>query len=164
MKQTIKTFRSPIGLLKVTLLAGLFTVSSIATFSGFFDMINQSDQATILKIAVSMIFTLVVQASILYFAMQWWTTRVKHHLLPLCLAIFVSVIFSWGFYFNLLNLDKTLTGQIYAEFLVLVFAILINVLIFMMTIVLSNSTPPASFSSWSKYFSNSKRRVEDTTQ
>ena len=121
MRKDIKIFRSSIGWLKIIFLVGLFSISSIATFSGFFDMLSQSaDEDTISVYVFSTIFTFAVQGCLFYFVRQWWATRwwgmrIKYYLLPLCLTISISVIFGWGFFYDRLSLDKILAEQKYTE-------------------------------------------------
>ena len=115
MKETIKTFGSPKVSLKIAFLAVLFTLSGVATFTGVLDMMHQAGASTIFKIAVSLILTAVVLIGVYYYSMRWWTKRVMYYLLPLGLAIIVSVVYGWGFYYDNLGLDKTRANQIYTK-------------------------------------------------
>ena len=116
MKKAIKVSRySFLRLLKIALLVVCFSASSIATYSGFSDMIYQSDLSIFWKKFASGSCTLAVQGIILYSSILWWRNQNRYHLFPLCLFVLISVTFSLGFYFDLSSLDRTHAGQIYTE-------------------------------------------------
>ena len=97
---------------KSIILVACILLSSCATFTGFLDMVSQ-ESASVPDILVASTFTLIVQYCVWYFAKKSWETRLRYHYSALGFAVFISVIFGWGFYFNVLSLDRLLANQTY---------------------------------------------------
>ena len=90
-----------------------FMLSFCATFTGFLDLITQASEPTPFDIFVAFVFTFIVQFCVCYFATLSWQMRLVRYYLALFFTVSVSVMFGWGFYFNVLGLDKSLASQTY---------------------------------------------------
>ena len=101
------------------LVIGILTVciflSFFATYTGFYDLINQSGELIFWQIVVALLFSFIVQFSVLYFSKTWWATYNKNYLFPLGFAVLISVIFAFGFYFDDLGFDKVFAGDMYTK-------------------------------------------------
>ena len=114
MKKPINTIFSG-KLLKMIILVACVAVSYYATFTGFHDLIGQSSKLTFGSAAFAAVFTAAVLFCFIKFSKDWRKTRVWRHLIAWIAAIFISILFGWGFYFDQLNLDQTLAGKDYSE-------------------------------------------------
>ena len=90
-----------------------FVLSFYATFTGFLDLISQASKPTLFDRFVAFLFTCIVQFCVCYLAALSWQMRLVRYYLGLLVTVLLSVMFGWGFYFNVLGLDKSLANQTY---------------------------------------------------